>query len=1677
VKTPFWARGFDADGTRAFANTPYVVLTRTVLCVSFPLAHPAHKEKAMAMTHNSTNLLFSRPRRFDLALVLLWMLGLFAIPRSNAQALTFPGQTPVGSISSSLAINVLVQKTGTLVSIDVLSQGNGALDFQTAGPGSCVVGISYFGGQTCSVNVNFQPKFPGLRTGAVVLAAGDGSSLGTALISGIGMGAIAIFIPGEIATKAGHASWLYSGDGGPATNASIFLPFGIALDSLGNLYIADSGNNRIRVVKATTGVISTIAGSGSLGATGDGGPAIQAALSGPTSVAVDGAGNIFVCDSGNNVVREIAHDSGIITTIAGRLGQTGFSGDGSQATAATLNSPNGIALDAFGNLFIADTANNVVRRVDALSGMISTVSGTGTAGFNGDNISAKTARLNAPWSIASDSSGNLYIADQGNHRIRKVNGAGLITTIAGTGVGGFTGDGGAASLAMLNAPAAVVIDPAADIYIADSGNNRIRKVNGLTGVITTVAGTTTQSISGDGGPATAAGLYGPYTLALDGPGNLYIADVFHHRVRVVSSAQAVLNYQPLRIGRVAAAQQQIVENDGNAPLNVSLVQTISDSVLDSLTTTCLNSTVLAQLQSCSIGASFAPTTLGNPLIGVISFASNAVNNPATLKLSGNVLGQDPSTVLLQASANPVQTGDSVYFTVTVSSSGVIPTGQATLLDGTNQIGTINLQAGGVATFNVSNLSGGQHSITASYAGDNNNTAAVSAPLIETVTFVAAPTQTILIANINPVLAGQPVVLTATVSLTNPGSTKGPITGPVTFTDGNTIIGAGSVTGGMASITLSTLAIGKHSIIASYSGLSAFAASTSAPLLLTVQPGTTNTVLTPSANPTPAGGSLVLNASVTSNNIMPTGIVTFLDGTTPLGSAAVNQTGLAALQVAPTALSVGTHSITALYSGDLLNDGSFSGVLTETVALAVTTSTATSSLNPAPQGAPVTISATVTSSGGTPGGTVQFFDGSFILGTGTLDANGVATLATALLGLGTHSITVRYGGDPLDDISTSPTLSQVIVPATTTVTLSAAANPAVAGSPLVLMVVVQGTGSQPTGSITLQDGATTLGVQPIDSAGSATFTIASLAIGVHNLLALYSGDADHAPNNASAVERIVQATTTTLTSSAPTAFAGTRVTFAALVVGLNGQPLTGAVQLKDGAVVVATIPMATDGSAVFNSSTLSIGSHSLSAIYSGDTLDQVSSSIPLLQTVQIAPTSTTLATSGNPSFAGSKLDLTASVTGSGAPPTGLVTFLDSGAVIGVIRVDGSGSATLSSKTLSPGTHNLTASYPGDANNRPSGSNAVSQSIVQQTILTIYSSANPAVFQSDVTITVTVSGGLPAYPPTGSVSLFDGGILVGSGPINALATFHFTLHAPSLGQHTLTASYSGDANNNPSTSPAFNQNVTLTQTTVDFVSTASSLSAGDMVTFSAVVQGAGPKFPSGVVTFQSGATVLGSATLDASGLATLTFVPPQGNYNVVAQYPGDTLFARSNSASISVLVGPTVEFTMNATPSTISMQSGDHTTIQIDIVTASTFGDTLAIGCAGLPAFATCTFSNNNIHVIGGGKSTLSLVLDTGTPLGAGPTASLYSAPSSATTLCILPGGILLTMLLLRPRRFRKHLSAFTMILTLCAMGALSGCSNSFNVNDTPAGAYTIEIIGRGIASGHTQSGTILLKVTK
>ncbi len=334
---------------------------------------------------------------------------------------------------------------------------------------------------------------------------------------------------GNISTIAGLGPTAV-GDGAAAASASLNGPSGAAADAAGNIYIADAANNRIRKIDASTGNISTIAGTGTAGNTGDGAAATSATLSSPYGVALDSDGNVYIADTGNNRVRKVTVSSGNIAALAG-TGTAGFTGDGGAAASATLRSPRGVAVDSSGDVYIADSQNERIRKVTISTGNIETIAGTGTAGSSGDGGLATAAQINFPHDLTLDASGNVYICDTFNSLIRKIDvSTGNISTIAGTENTGFSGDGGLATAARLNFPRGLTLDAAGNLYIADYSNHRIRRVD-TSGSIETIAGAGTAGLSGDGGLAASAQFNRPYGVAADSAGNIYVADFNNHRVR------------------------------------------------------------------------------------------------------------------------------------------------------------------------------------------------------------------------------------------------------------------------------------------------------------------------------------------------------------------------------------------------------------------------------------------------------------------------------------------------------------------------------------------------------------------------------------------------------------------------------------------------------------------------------------------------------------------------------------------------------------------------------------------------------------------------------------------------------------------------------------------------------------------------------------------------------------------------------------------------------------------------------------------------------------------------------------------------------------------------------------------------------------------------------------------
>jgi hypothetical protein len=449
---------------------------------------------------------------------------------------------------------------------------------------------------------------------------------------------------GNIKTIAGGGS---GGDGHLATKAILAWPLNLALDSSGNQFIADFFNERIRRVDSTTHDITTVAGNGIAGYSGDNGPATQASLRTPEGVAVDSSADFFVADTGNNLIRRVDGATGVIATYAGIPGlfcssSTDPCGDGGPATSATLNAPTSVSVDTAGNLFIVDGGDNRIRRVDAATQIITAVAGDGNVCPSstdpcGDGGSATSANLNGPFGVAVDGSGNVFIGDSGDNRIRRVDTSQNISTVAFNGLPTFGGDSGPATSASMENAAAVAVDPAGDLFIGGGYDNVVRRVDAATQTITTVAGDATQPLtfgfSGDGGLATKA-LIGNLGVAIDGAGNLFIADFANDRIRHVHlTPTGILSPRSIDFGNVALGETSLpspvtLSNTGGDDLQITKIATNGDFGQQN---DCGN--LLAPDQSCTITITFTPTKLGQRS-GNLTITDNGPNGSQKAKLTG-----------------------------------------------------------------------------------------------------------------------------------------------------------------------------------------------------------------------------------------------------------------------------------------------------------------------------------------------------------------------------------------------------------------------------------------------------------------------------------------------------------------------------------------------------------------------------------------------------------------------------------------------------------------------------------------------------------------------------------------------------------------------------------------------------------------------------------------------------------------------------------------------------------------------------------------------------------------------------------------------------------------------------------------------------------------------------------
>ena len=1329
---------------------------------------------------------------------------------------------------------------------------------------------------------------------------------------------------GIITTVAGNGVGGYSGDNIPATSAAL-QPAQLSLDSSGNLYIADVYNSRIRLVNAATGIITTVAGGGT---GGDGSLATNALLNNACGVKADSLGNLLISESCIIVggpggvfatfsrLRKVS--GGVISTIAGGNGWSGFSGDGGPAALATLNVPGELTVDAAGNIYFADWYNHRVRRIDGNTQIITTVAGLGFPGFNGNGIPASAALLNGPTSVAVDLAGNLYIAEALSARVRKVDvTTGLITTIAGTGTAGFNGDGIPANTAALNSPQSVVVDAVGNVYFSDTTNGRVRKVDAITGLISTVAGGGGGGMA-DGVPATSVWLNGPRGLALSADGKLYISEHQANRVRMVVLPTGVATSAALVVSPNPATPGQTV----------------------TFTTTVTPAAATGTVTLSSPGSSFGSAPVVN---GIASYSTTMQTGQFTInaQYSGgpgyqaatsapvSLEVKHPTTVTLVSSLNPAAWLQPVTFTATLGSTYLV-TGTIQFFDGAISLGTVAL-SNRTAMLTNSSLAPGNHAITAVYSGDSTSLSSTSPVLTQSVN--ATSTLTLSASTLNPA-AAQPVTFTAT-------ATPSTAIGVVEFLDGATVMGTGSLSAGIASFTTSSLVAGLHVITARYAGDASTTGSTSTAVNVTVKAASAVTLLA-APNPASLGNSVTFTATVTPATA--TGTVEFLDGTTVIGSGSLSA-GVASY--ATSTLTAGSHPISARYTGDVALSASTSAAVSVTVKAA---STVTLSANPtaATLGSAVTLTASVTPATAT--GTVEFLDGATVIGSGSLSA-GTATLATSTLATGPHTITARFPGDSALASSTSLAVS-VTVKAASTVTLSANPTPATVGSPVTLTATV--TPATATGTVQFLDGGAILGTGAL-AGGVATFTTSTLGQYTHNTLtADYSGDAQTGTSSASAVSLVVLGTSSVeVVASTPTPGLGQSVTFTAFV---NPSGTTGTVQFFDNGAPIGSGPIS-GGAAQATTSALTLGAHTITATYSGSTTHAGSTSPGLPISVKTGAT-LVLTSSANPSLTGQSVTFTATAN-SGA--TGTIQFQDGGVTLGSATLSG-GVATLTTASLTAGSHVISFTFPGDASYYPGGSNTVTQTVKSPSTLGLVSNANPAAPGQSVTFTATVT---PATA-TGTVVFLVNGASVAS-PAIAGGVATYSTSSLASGTQVVTAQYAGDASVAASNAAPVNQ-VVKTATTAVAVSSANPSLAGQNVTFTATIAPAA----TGSVQFLDNGTMIATATL-ASGVATMsTSALAVGSHSITVVYGGSGTHMGSTSAALAQAVnkvssssavssslnpsatGQAVTFTVAVTPATatgtVQIKDGATTLATVTLAggTASYTTSTLAAGSHAITA---------------------------------------------------------------------------------------------------------------------------------
>jgi sugar lactone lactonase YvrE len=1251
--------------------------------------------------------------------------------------------------------------------------------------------VNNVAGALCSFPINFAPLTPGMSSAPLKVTDAGGNAYMVGL-AGLGTSSAVTFAPGQVSTIAGTTAG-YHGDSGAATAAQLDQPAASAMDSYGNIYIADTANHAIRKIAQGTGIVTTIAGTpGTPGYSGDGGPASAAALSSPSALALDAAGNILIADTGNHCIREISALTANISTIAGTCGTQSFAGDGGAATAAKLSSPAGVAVDSSGIIYIADTGNQRIREVvpattvttstgtgNALGvgstgvGSISTIAGTGTAttagsysGTSGDGGLALAATFNGPTALALDFNGNLFIADTQNSTVRKISATGnIISTVAGTGTSSYSGDGGSAASATLKTPNGIALDSAGNLYIADTGNNVIRMVLSNTGTISTLAGNGVPALAGDGSGALSASFDQPAGVTVDPSGKLYIADTGNSRLRLVDQTATALSFGTVNPGSSSIAQTAVVTNIGNAPLVFSSFSIPSPYTQQSSGgVDCSSSTTLAAGQSCNVQLVFQPSVAGN-YPGAISITDNALNQPTATQ-----------TITISGVSDAVPTAFAIANLPGTVSAGSVQTLSVSAVSGTTPVasytGTVHFTSTDPKTvlpadYTYTSADAGVHSfpVTFETAGSQSLTIAdkanvnLSGAATTTVNAAAAASVTLLSGNnqVGQLQTALPIPPTVQIVDAYGNGVQGasvvftaPATGASgTFSNGSTTITVTTDVNGNARASFTTNNVtGSYFITAASGSLApvSFSIINSGAL-----PTTLSLSLSPVVASLPYGQSLNLAAKVTpytNAGNTATGTIAFYDtccvtGATTLGTANIASGAAGFVDAVPI---TGGHSFSAFYSGDTNFAPS---VLQTPIAFTVTQATVTLT---GPATTPVVIN------GGQTGQIAvaiagQFSGTNIVPPTGSLTYQiGTAAALTAPIALGTasipipntltsgnYSVTVTYPGDD-NYQKASISVPLAIVAQSQTIAFNPIPTHTYGDQPISLSATAS-SGLAPTFKV----------ISGPASVNGATLTITGAGAVV--VAANQAGNAVYAAALQTTQSFTVNPAALTITAkNASRVFATANPAFTGTVSGaVNGDPFT------ESFTTTATV----------NSP---VGTYPIVPSVTGTNLsDYTLSVVNGTLTVTAPPQTTPLASvtsNSNPSLDLSQVTFTATITGTTGTPTGTVTFLDGATPLGTDTLT-AGTATLSTSALAVGAHSITVAYSGDLYFV-----AVSSGTLTETVVDINLGAATSGTSGSATQTVMPGGSamysLPIAPSSGSTFPAALTLTVSGLPAGATAT---------------------------------------------------------------------------------------------------------------------------------------------------------------------------------------------------------------------------------------------------------------------------------------------------------------------